>query len=135
MWLPATQEVIYDMLDEKAMPQSFHLYNVLKRYINLNNWLTEYGELYHEWLHKDDNTIFDINAAINWRMIQAITEVNKVIAETPDKLFYWFDVDRNEKDWEWKLCPVSKTALIDLGSQFPSLNKLISIEHPLTFPE
>lgn len=126
-------EIIWDMKKENEIPKTESIYKNLKKFINIDKWVQEYYSYYKKWLHEDCGYIYDISSIINQDMVKAIIEHNKF---QRDKLFYWFDVDRDKNEhFEWKLCPISQTELIRLGDEFHPNNRLISSVYPLVFPQ
>lgn len=126
-------EIVWDMKKEYEIPKTDNVYLNLEKFIDIEKWVQEYYFYYKKWLYEDFEYIYDISSSINQDMLKAITEYNKF---EENKLFYWFDVDRDKNaQFEWKLCPISQTELILLGDEFHPNNRLISSVYPLVFPQ
>ena len=132
MWIPDTR-IIYDMRNENQLELSSDVYNKLNKYINLENWMSEYSREYHNWLNDKSDTIYDINFSVNKNMIEAIKKTNKILVD--EVLYYWFDVDRTfAEDFNWELCPRTHKKLLELMNDYNSNNRLISPDEYLVFP-
>jgi len=133
MWLPDVKEVLLFIKDETFVPGDAELYNQVSTYLDIDQWKIRYSALYDKWLNDDDASVYDVDNEVNQTIINALIKVNSALK---DKLIlYWFDVDRaNNENYQWKICPISKTRLIYLGDEYPKINSLVSNDFPLIFP-
>lgn len=133
MWLPNENEILFNIQNETFLPLTSDFYSKLFDYIDIDKWKILYSKKYHDWLNKDDISIYDINNEINLKMIDALMQLNKSLTDV--MIFYWFDIDRTFNDkFNWEYCPISKKRLIVLGGGYPDINSLISPDYPLVFP-
>jgi len=133
MFTDIEDEVIWNTSTEKGIQLNHRFYGLLNKEINITNWKDEYYKLYLDWLHNDNESIYDINHPINLNMINALIKVNQLAFEF--KIYYWFDVNRDKyPEFVWNVCPLSGTPLIALANSFHINNKKISSVFPLIFP-
>lgn len=102
--------------------------------LDLETWHNHFRILYKSWLMGESDEIYTIQSNINFRMISKIEKLNKKLKGI--KLFYWFDVDRSQDQYDhfsWKQCPLSNAPLIELKEQHLN-NRFISPNHPVVFP-
>ena len=126
------KKIIWDMLSEKEISLNDKIYQDLNEEIDLNKWGAKYSKLYKNWLENDDETIYDINSAINSEAINALKNYNK---KSKNKIYYWFDVNRDSNpDYQWKRCPLTNRPLVLVSKEYHNNNRLISEDAPLVFP-
>jgi hypothetical protein len=133
MWLPESDGIIFDMMNEKPLNKEESIYIELNKQINLKEWITDYSKEYKKWLEDKSDKIYDLNFSVNKNMIDAIKKLNQ--KNVKELLFYWFDVDRTDNEnFKWEFCPIAGVKLLQLGNGFSKINNLISIEEYLVFP-
>jgi hypothetical protein len=127
-------DVIWDAMAETNIQTAHRSYFELNKEIDLQIWKQDYRKLYLEWLHHDNESIYDVHHPINLNVINSLIKVNKIVTEY--KLYYWFDVDRDKyPNFRWEVCPLSGNALTNLPNYFHINNRKISQLFPLIFPE
>lgn len=125
--------IIWHVQTEENVALSHPVYQFLWKEINWMNWKEDYLTAYHNWLDSDDESIYDINAPTNRRMIDAITRVNN--RSEMFKIYYWFDIDRDKNpNHIWSICPLSNEPLKDLPVDTHRNNRKVSPSIPLIFP-
>ena len=130
MWMPHAG-LVWDMKSE-TLNISGDALGHLER-MELDIWQLKYQESYQDWLEDKSNLIYDLNGDLLKSIISLIDKANN--ANNSFKFYYWFDIDRTYNwEYKWERCPLTDTPLIDLGPEYPSKNRLVSIERPLVFP-
>lgn len=134
MWVPETEKVIWDMRTEEPISINDMIYKRVTNHLNLTKWIKFYKGLYSDWLEDDKNDVYDITHDINQMAINALGKINQSLNEI--KLYYWFDKDRTEEEnFQWEFCPLTNQKLIYLGKEYHYLNRYISPNSFLVFPE
>lgn len=136
MWIPNSKEIIWNMEREEQMPLDFYIYDVLKGKMDILNWSEKYELKYKNWLDDINHDIYDINNVLHIETIKTIQTINNSkLLKNKDKLYYWFDVDRDLNDnYEWIESPISNSKLQKFNS-YPSINRNISNEDHMVFPD
>ena len=133
MFVPNEDTVLWEVFAENPLQLGCKNYCILNSYIDIEDWKEKYRIKFNEWLNEDDLDIFDINHSVNLEMINALIQVNRHLSG--DFIYYWFDIDRTYNEhYRWTNCPISGEKLIDLGTEYPFLNRLISPFFPLILP-
>ncbi|SFS47950.1 hypothetical protein [Mucilaginibacter polytrichastri] len=128
-----SEDILWNIVSESVISCNHPAYILLSKQIDLKQWKRDYLNLYNNWLYNDDNRIYNIDDPINKSMILALAAVNKLNKNV--KLFYWFDVDREEHpEYRWTKCPLSNEPLITLPSYIHKNNRYVSTATPLIFP-
>ena len=109
------EEIIWNLIDNEPFPVENKIYSLLSKFIDLKKWKVDFNKLYLEWLYEDNTEIYNINSEINERVIKILPELNNLLKKDKIIVYYWFDVDRNQKmNFKWKTCPCSNEKLIKL---------------------
>lgn len=134
MWVPETEEVIWDMKTEEPISINHIIYNKVIKHLDLTNWISFYKILYSDWLDEDKNDIYNISHEINQMVINTLEKINQSLDDM--KIYYWFDIDRTEEEnYQWKICPLTNQNLKYLGKDYHYLNRFISPKKFIVFPE
>lgn len=134
MWLPdsKTNNYLWHMTDGEPFTDSSILNKEDKQIIE--EWAKWFEYEYREWLAGESKDLYNPFYSLNGNMVKHLEKINARQSEF--QIFYWFDVDRSEEpDYVWICCPVSGLPLANLGSIYTQSNRLISIRHPMCFPE
>jgi hypothetical protein len=125
--------VLWNVQTESAIQIDHLSYKILGSVLDIAKWQDNYYKLYLEWLHDDDESIYDINHPINVEIVNSLIKVNNIASNF--KIYFWFDVDRDKyPKFIWKVCPMSGMQLISLPHNFHLNNRKISPLFPLIFP-
>lgn len=109
------EEIIWNLIDNEPFPVENKIYSLLSKFIDLKKWKVDFKKLYLEWLYEDNMEIYNINSEINERVIKILPDLNNLLVKDKIIVYYWFDVDRNQKmNFKWKTCPSSNEKLIKL---------------------
>ena len=134
MWLPDSS-LVWNMKTESVDERSKTYEDMIGTFIDLDKWKLEYEKNYSLWLANDDDKIFDLSSDLIDRIRRVIKKVNETIG-TGNQLFYWYDVDRDKYEkHKWTQSPLSNKELTDLGEEYPSVNRMISLTESLCFPQ
>ena len=134
MWLPDSS-LVWNMKTEFVDERSKTYEDMIRTFIDLDKWKLEYEKNYSLWLANDDDKIFDLSSDLIDRIRRVIKKVNETIG-TGNQLFYWYDVDRDKYEkHKWTKSPLSNKELTDLGEEYPSVNRMISLTESLCFPQ
>jgi len=135
MWVPNSVELVWDMEKEEEMPLGFYIYDLLNSKMDMLSWSKKFELKYKNWLNDIDHDIYDISSTLHAEVIKTIRTINdSKLLKSNDKLYYWFDVDRDTNDnYEWVKSPISKSTLQQLTS-FPAINRNISEKDYMVFP-
>ena len=134
MWVPETKEIVWDMQTEKAISADNDVYAEINSVFNLEDWGNEFELLYSSWLEEDNNDLYDISNSFYQTTLSNLDIINK--NPKSFNLYLWFDVDRSlNENFQWETCPVTNTSLVRLNENTHYLNRLISKEKYLVFPD
>lgn len=92
MWFPNSR-VVWNMKTEEIDEGSVAYEKQLASVFDLNDWISEFGKQYSEWLTNDSTVIFDLESKLISDIRGAVEKINKVNDEN-NRLFYWYDIDK-----------------------------------------
>lgn len=133
MWTPGEGSMLFDIVSELEQPFNSQIYDNTNKFIDLQSWRNEYAKFYKEWLEFDDDSIYNLNSNFFSDTLKKLSELNSYLKEM--SVYLWFDIDRTWIDqFIWEKCPISGKHLLNLGTEFPEINRLVSPDYPLILP-
>jgi hypothetical protein len=127
-------DILWEMSEDKVVPGFSNTLKLINSFLDVKTWIKYQAKAYHEYLESDNEHFHDLRSSMNLEMIEAIAKFNA--KATSIVLYYWYDIDRNKYPGHiWNTCPLSGEPLKNLGHHYHWKNRLISPNHPLTFPD
>ena len=131
MFVTANDPYLWHAKTEKSVDQP--LLDEITTALDLKTWLNKYAALYDQNNDNNDNPVYNINSEFVRSTIAALEKYN--MSERQYKIYYWFDIDRSFSEVNWDVCPISGNKLIRFDDETIYVNRLISPDHALIFPD